>query len=117
VCSEPLPPEALAGLPPPRTMHLLLQRERGLCGRGRPDFAVVVFAVEDPLVDSGPALRLLQSFRHRARNCDTIGWLGRTHIALLLPATSPSGANQMATELGAMLSDHGDQPVFRVLRM
>jgi len=104
----------LQSLPLPREMHRRILRQRLLCDRGRPLFAVVVYLVGNPAVDDGPARRLVDAFRRRARLCDEIGWFGRERIAMLLPATQQAGAHQFAVELSSMLAAAGDCPEFEV---
>jgi len=104
----------LQSLPMPREMHRRILRQRLLCDRGRPPFAVVVYRVGKPALDDGPARRLVHAFRRRARLSDEIGWFGSERIAMLLPATQQAGAHLFAIELSSALAAAGDRPEFEV---
>jgi hypothetical protein len=108
---------AVTGLQLPCDLYRLIQREQLLCARGRPSFTVVAFDVGDPTVDGRLAADLVQAFRRRARIGDTIGWLGRHRIGLLLPVTGPAGAHRVASDLCGMLGEHSTCPAFQVLSM
>jgi hypothetical protein len=89
----------LLDLPAPPATRRIIEREQALHRRGRPPFSVVVVAVGQPIVDPGPALRLLRVFRLRSRIGDEVGWIAPDRLAFVLPLTPERGARSFAEML------------------
>jgi hypothetical protein len=79
-------------------MQRVLQREHARADRHGKPFSLVVLHI-DRLASHRAVRRLCQAIRQRARLTDEIGWLDNDRLAILLPETSDTGAQQLVAHL------------------
>jgi len=80
--------------------HKLLRRERARSDRNEHEFSLLVFEPADPPVIE----ELVRVLARRKRQIDEMGWFDERRVSVLLPYTSPDGANTLAHHVGRMLT-------------
>ena len=83
----------------PEELKLALQKERARSNRSRAVFSFVLFdldAAQDPENIPGVFARALSE---RVRAIDTVGWMTKNSLGVILPATSSAGAKSLADEM------------------
>lgn len=97
-------------LPAPGNLHKLLERERSRTDRTGGEFSLAALRLDGSTSRSKLA-RLVKNLKPRLRAADTLGWLDRQTLALVLPNTTPADAWNMLRSLPEKLS--ADTPAFQ----
>lgn len=95
----------LARLPSARNLHKMLERERSRTDRTEAEFALITLQVEGASRSRGKLAQLVRSLKPRLRAADTLGWLDRNTLALVLPSTTAADAWSMLRSLPEKLGN------------
>jgi lipopolysaccharide/colanic/teichoic acid biosynthesis glycosyltransferase len=93
------------GLHSQETFRALIQRERARVDRNAHVFSLVLFRIDHRRRHPLRTERLVRELMRRRRFTDEVGVLDRDRIGVLLPETSPVGAQKFADDILATFAD------------
>ncbi|HUT62759.1 MAG TPA: sugar transferase, partial [Anaerolineae bacterium] len=94
--------------------HSILKSERFRSDRAKADFSLITFDVRLLEKDKNLTKHLLDTLTSRVRITDTVGWLGKLTIAVLLPDTSSKGAWMLAETICKGMTAFAPTPIYTI---
>jgi len=83
-----------------REFALALQYECARADREESEFSLVAFRLAEGASGQKQSQKLIQAMTTHHRGVDSVGWIDRRHLGVLLPSTGPEGCARFVADVG-----------------